>query len=473
MRSRSDLRQDVPKNMCKIHACLPTSGGNLKTRSAWQGYNGTMRESEAELSEREQEILRLVATGASNKDIGRILGISANTVKVHLRNIFTKTGIESRTASVFYAIQHGLMEPAASVEAPAFEKVAPPVKIEKTRLRRGLWLLAAGLVLAGVLLLGGRFLGLRSETSSLTTLPTAQDVRRWSSQPFLPQGRGRMAAAAFNGDLYLIGGHTSGGVTASTLRFLSAEKRWEERAPKPLAVQSAGAVLLGERIYIPGGETKEGRLTAALEIYDPRGDHWERGADMPEPLSSYALAAFEGRLYVFGGHSAHGISDRVYSYDPIKDEWRQASSLPFARQMAVAAPLEGSILVVGGFDGRQALVETLAYYPGRESGSEPAWEILASLPGGRYEMSAAVLAGTVYLAGGNRTENAAPWFLCYSPHQSKWFVLENPSFEAGVGLAVVAVDTRLHILGGMVGGELQARHQTYQAIYNLLIPLIP
>ena len=72
-----------------------------------------------ELSEREQEILRLVATGASNKEIAQRLTISANTVKVHLRNIFAKIGAVSRTEAAMYAVKSGLVPGASPVEEEA------------------------------------------------------------------------------------------------------------------------------------------------------------------------------------------------------------------------------------------------------------------------------------------------------------------------------------------------------------------
>ncbi len=71
-----------------------------------------------ELSDRELEILRLVATGASNKEIAQQLVISANTVKVHLRNIFAKIGATSRTEAALYAVRAGLVQSIPAQSAP-------------------------------------------------------------------------------------------------------------------------------------------------------------------------------------------------------------------------------------------------------------------------------------------------------------------------------------------------------------------
>jgi DNA-binding CsgD family transcriptional regulator/pimeloyl-ACP methyl ester carboxylesterase len=60
------------------------------------------------LSEREVEVLRLLAAGKSNQQIADELFISLNTVSHHLRNIFAKTGTVNRTEAASFAHQHGL-----------------------------------------------------------------------------------------------------------------------------------------------------------------------------------------------------------------------------------------------------------------------------------------------------------------------------------------------------------------------------
>jgi DNA-binding NarL/FixJ family response regulator len=61
------------------------------------------------LTAREIEVLRLVATGRTNRAIADGLGISEKTVARHLSNIFTKLGLTSRAAATGYAYQHDLI----------------------------------------------------------------------------------------------------------------------------------------------------------------------------------------------------------------------------------------------------------------------------------------------------------------------------------------------------------------------------
>jgi DNA-binding CsgD family transcriptional regulator len=63
------------------------------------------------LSEREVEILRLVAAGHSNREIGVRLFISGHTVANHVRNILRKTGAANRTEAASYAYRHKLFDP--------------------------------------------------------------------------------------------------------------------------------------------------------------------------------------------------------------------------------------------------------------------------------------------------------------------------------------------------------------------------
>jgi len=62
------------------------------------------------LSPRELEVLRIAATGRTNKEIARDLDISPRTVQVHLANIFSKLGVGSRTEAVLYGIKRGWID---------------------------------------------------------------------------------------------------------------------------------------------------------------------------------------------------------------------------------------------------------------------------------------------------------------------------------------------------------------------------
>ena len=61
------------------------------------------------LSERESEVLTSVARGAANKEIARSMGLSVRTVEAHLRSIFAKLQVGSRTEAVVFAVKAGLL----------------------------------------------------------------------------------------------------------------------------------------------------------------------------------------------------------------------------------------------------------------------------------------------------------------------------------------------------------------------------
>ena len=88
-------------------------------RSVHAGHRWIHPEVAAELAEytgrealtvREIEVLRLIATGNSNKEIGRILSIGEDTVKRHVTNILGKLDANDRTHAVTIALKRGIIE---------------------------------------------------------------------------------------------------------------------------------------------------------------------------------------------------------------------------------------------------------------------------------------------------------------------------------------------------------------------------
>jgi len=64
----------------------------------------------AHLSPRELDVLRLLARGLSNKEIGAQLGVVEGTVKIHIANIFGKLGVSDRTQAVIDAVKRGIVQ---------------------------------------------------------------------------------------------------------------------------------------------------------------------------------------------------------------------------------------------------------------------------------------------------------------------------------------------------------------------------
>jgi DNA-binding NarL/FixJ family response regulator len=104
------LLKDAPREQLFGAIRAAARGESVLSPSVATRVLGRMRApAEEALSPRELEILQAVARGLSNKDIGRQLYVSEATVKTHLLRVFSKLGVDDRTAAVTVALERGII----------------------------------------------------------------------------------------------------------------------------------------------------------------------------------------------------------------------------------------------------------------------------------------------------------------------------------------------------------------------------
>jgi len=89
----------------------PSVAKNLVQDYVERVRSGEIAPAYADLTDREIEVLRLIAEGHSTSEIGRILGVSPHTVQSHRRHIMEKLNLHDRGELIRYAIRRGLIEP--------------------------------------------------------------------------------------------------------------------------------------------------------------------------------------------------------------------------------------------------------------------------------------------------------------------------------------------------------------------------
>ena len=452
-----------------------------------------------QLSERELEILRLVATGASNKEIASRLFLSPNTVKVHLRNIFAKIGVQSRTEATMYAVRQGWVDVPADARAqPVAEELETAVEVEpqpgpmaeakslapQPRVvepplpwpQRIALVVAVALVLVGLGVTWPRAAATNGEVGNpFSDLPgsnvpplTSGGDSRWQPGALMPTPRGRLALASLRGKLYAIGGITSpGGVTGAVEVYDAVRNTWSSGASKPTPVANVAAVAVNGKLIVPGGYTSSGTPTSVVEVYDPAADVWSSGTALPSPVFAYALAVYDGKLYLFGGTTGRGniYLGQTLVYDPTTERWTARAPMPTPRGFAAAETLDKAIYVVGGYDGRREFATCERYWPDRDM-----WESCAPLAVGRGGLGLAAIAGRLYAVGGGWSGYLA-FGERYDPAANVWSPIETPLAAEWRNLAVAAYRTDLFAVGGWNGQSYLAVTEKYSPFpFQIFIP---
>lgn len=432
------------------------------------------------LSERENEILRLLGQGKSNKEIAQELFISINTVKVHLNNVFRKLGVSSRTEATLYAIEHKLIESPlpepepVQVFVPIYEETGPKRSKISFFFRQFWW----ATVIAGIALLMG--LGLLVRSSGLFIDPTetssqflnALRQERWYEMPPILTPRTDMAITSWDNAIYAIGGRTNDGVSSVNERFVKSTNRWETMSPKPTPVEIASAAVVGGKIYVPGGIKSDGTLVDVLEVYDPRTDSWSSKSSLPHPLANYGIASYEGRLFVFGGWDGNIIRDNVYVYYADADNWEEINTMPTARSGGRAVTVGDLIMLVGGVCNNESCLSVDVYDPNLGTIEQQPWHQQMPLANDVMLIGAQEVSGSLFIFG--EISTGVFELKNYTPQNNSWYTYnEETNMLLAEQLQLTGIGGDVYFLGGIdPNGFPSGQVVLYQAVFTIVLPQI-
>jgi len=479
---------------------------HYRSMSEQEKTNALSELNENPLSEREMDVARLLATGASNTEIARELTISPHTVKVHLRNTFEKLGVNSRTEASMLLIQRGWltvpgMEVAETTADDTATSDSPPELVEEKT--------------ADVADLPIVDKNKEATASSSTKQPTAPDrstalstptqnkhsAKTTKEQPLAPPASKLLVKPsgvkiepgqifAWQRFYLLIAVALSLFIFIPTLLsqsvpgpnllsdagspdhspIIESASRWRGRTPMPEPRSRLAVAQIGELIYAIGGENSSGQTIATTEIYDLAINEWTSDASLPIPLANSVATMLNGRIYVAGGsynttdinelndsaepNSADlAISNRLFVYTPSSDRsiagtWREAGLLPNPLAGAAMVSLDDSLYLIGGWDGSSMRDEIWRVKPSAEIAEPlPSWSLSDRMDVARAFIGAAVLHGNIYIVGGfdgNRELNFADR---YRVTEKVWEQLPPLSIPRG-GLQLVSNELAVFAFGG-------------------------
>jgi DNA-binding CsgD family transcriptional regulator len=439
------------------------------------------------LSERELEITGLVAQGLTNREVAEQLYLSHNTVKVHLRNIFTKTGVASRTELSMLAVQEGwITVPGVSAE-PAPEATAPvgaeastvPPTADRTWWPKWPWQrwvsLGCGLGLAlAIFLLPQRYsapvasvgpgdiFGTDDPVPNLLAPATGEG---WQELAPLPVRRAGMGTVAYAGRIFVIGGMTDDGTSGRVDIYDLTADAWEQGSPRPIELSNLGAVAVGDRIWVPGGYDDSLEASKATSSYTPEQDTWSESSPMPTPLCAYAIATYEDKIYLFGGWDGQAYRAITLVYTPADDVWRVVAPPQQARGFGAAAVLSDRIFYVGGFDGDREWTTCEVYFPASDR-----WESCPSMLQPRGGLSLVTAGGRLYAIGGG-WHAPLGFNERYTPATNQWNVMETPIVGEWRNLGAVPWETAIYTVGGWGGTDFLNRTYAVEIMpWRVFIP---
>jgi N-acetylneuraminic acid mutarotase len=182
---------------------------------------------------------------------------------------------------------------------------------------------------------------------------------------------------------------------------------------------------------------------------------WSSRAEMLQPRSEIAVAELAGKIYVAGGYPMGRVpSDVLQVYDVATDTWSLGPRLPVPIHHTMLAAVDGRLFLIGGEvdgagSGRPAIFVANVYELDLAS---DIWVERAPMPTGRSGGGVAVIGG-------------AHDFAVYDVAADRWTVLPDLPTQRN-HLAVDAIDGRVYVAGGRVGGGVGSEMTAVLEVYD-------
>lgn len=197
----------------------------------------------------------------------------------------------------------------------------------------------------------------------LVYVRTENGINLLNAAAKLPVALGEGASVSLPQGVLCIGGQSPAGLSNRVFLMSSIGNSVEitEYPQLPLAVKSPTAAVIGNTVYLVGGESENGETSQffALDITNI-SEGWKPLSDFPLPVSgAVAVAQMDGEevsLHVFGGRAKKQgevtttFYPHVFRYRPSTGKWEQKQDMEFSLAVASAAPIGASHIVLAGGD---------------------------------------------------------------------------------------------------------------------------
>lgn len=283
----------------------------------------------------------------------------------------------------------------------------------------------------------------------------AEQDTGWSEAAPMSFPRSEIQAAYLDEKIYVAGGIGLYRTSEICEVFELATGEWQRCPDLPKNLHHTAMVADDDKVLAGGGYTSIIFADQLSFSYDEEpklwaltdgASAWEEFVDLPEPVAEHNLVFVAGTLYLIGGETPAGTSNKVWALDARTKKWIAKAPMPTPRYSAAAVALNGEIWVLGGRsdEGGLHLDDVEAYDPVTNT-----WRVAAAMPDGRAGHAAAVWQGKIHVFGGERL---GPLELLerhqiFNTQSNTWGDGPLPP-KARHGWAAVTTPTGVYVIGG-------------------------